>query len=215
VPVDLHTHSIFSDGTLTPSELVDLAQKTGLSSLALTDHDTVEGVSEALQRGKQCGVEVIPGLEIGCIYMHRSYHILGFWIDHEHLGLDHWLKKLQQGRQDRNHTKIDRLTGLGIDISYEEVARISQCGQTGRPHIARILVSKGVVANLQEAFTRYLRQGRPAYVSRFCYSVEESVAMIHEAGGIAVLAHPVQVGVSQTKFIRILQDFVAFVGMIF
>ncbi len=210
VAVDLHTHSTFSDGTLSPTQLVKLARKTGLTALALTDHDTVEGLAEALKHGKQCGVDVIPGLEIGCLHERRSYHILGYWIDRNHSGLLKWLKKLQQGRSERNRQIIAKLGQLGIDIDEEELARISKCGQAGRPHIARLLIDKKIVPDLDQAFQRFLRLGAPAYVSRFVYSAAESIAMIREAGGVSVLAHPVQVGMSHAKFSGILQQLVEY-----
>ncbi len=197
--VDLHTHSTFSDGTLTPTALVDLAASQGVSILALTDHDTVEGVPEALERGRQLGVEVVSGLEIGCIHRGVSYHILGYWIDHHNVELRSWLRKLQQGRRERNRKILQRLQGLGIDIDEGEVQQVSGCGQTGRPHIARLLVHKGVVADLDQAFRRYLRKGAAAWASRFVYSAEETIAMIHLAGGVAVLAHPLQGGISPAQ----------------
>ena len=160
--VDLHTHSTFSDGTLTPTALVDLAVAQGLSALALTDHDTLEGVPEALDRGRQRGITVIPGLEIGCLHKGISYHILGYWIDHRHSALHQRLDKLQQSRTERNRLILEALRRLGIDIDEQEVRRISQCGQTGRPHIASLLVEKGIVADPDQAFKRFLRSGAAA-----------------------------------------------------
>lgn len=190
--VDLHTHSIYSDGTSTPEELVGLAVSNGLRGLALTDHDTVEGVEEVRRLGEQAGLVVVSGVEISTTLRQYTLHILGYGIDPTDPALHRWLQPLQEGREKRNDTILHKLQTLGVDITAEEIQDISCCGQTGRPHIARLLVAKGVVDSFDGAFRQYLGRNRPAWESRFSYSAAETIDMIHRAGGLAVLAHPAQ-----------------------
>lgn len=191
--VDLHTHSIFSDGSETPAELVDLAVRHGLKGLALTDHDTVEGVREVCQLGRQAGLVMFTGVEISTTLRQYTLHILGYGIDPDCAELHDWLIPLQNGRERRNRIILEKLQALGVAITDEEVQRISCCGQTGRPHIARLLVAKGVVDSFEAAFRLYLGRHKAAWEGRFSYSPAETIDMIHRAGGIAVLAHPGQV----------------------
>ncbi len=190
--VDLHAHSIYSDGTETPAALVQLAQKNRLTAFALTDHDTIDGVKEAMAAGAENGIPVISGLEISAIHREISLHILGYNFDPGYPPLTEWLATLQQGRKERNHRILEKLKALGICISHEELTKQSPCGQTGRPHIAKLLVTKGIVKTMNQAFFQYLGAHKPAWQSRFAYTAAESIAMIHQAGGIAVLAHPGQ-----------------------
>lgn len=190
--VDLHIHSIYSDGIHTPAELVRLAVDKGLRGLALTDHDTVDGVAEIIQLGQDAGIEVVSGIEMSASLHGRNVHILGYGINIADAGLKQWLRPLQEGRERRNAVILQKLQGLGIAITDEEVRRISCYGQTGRPHIARLLVEKGVVDSFDAAFRQYLGRNRPAWEGRFVYSARESIGMIHRAGGLAVLAHPGQ-----------------------
>ena len=191
--VDLHIHSIYSDGTAFPSELVKMAVDSGLRGISLTDHDTVDGIDEVIKHGKKNHIEVISGLEISVIHREFSLHILGYGINHHHTGLTDWLAKLQHGRTNRNKLIIEKLQQLGLDVTNEELISLSRHGQTGRPHIARLLMDKGVVKTTNDAFKLYLRKGAPAWASRFAYSASQSIEMIHKAGGIAVLAHPGQI----------------------
>ena len=188
--IDLHTHSIYSDGSSTPAELIDLAVANGLRAMALTDHDTVEGVEEMLRLGKQAGITVLTGVEVSTTLRQYTLHILGYGIDPADPGLHQWLLPLQQGREKRNQAIIGKLQQLGIAITAEEISRISCCGQTGRPHIARLLMEKGVVGSFDEAFRHYLGRHKAAWEGRFSYSASETIDMIHRAGGLAVLAHP-------------------------
>ena len=190
--IDLHTHSIYSDGSCTPAELVALAVGNGLRGLSLTDHDTVEGVEETRRLGEEAGLAVISGVEISTSLHERTIHILGYGIDATDPDLHRWLAPLQEGRARRNSVILRKLQNLGVDITAEEVEAVSRCGQTGRPHIARLLVAKGVVASFDDAFRQYLGRNRPAWESRFSYSAVETIGMIHRAGGLAVLAHPGQ-----------------------
>lgn len=190
--IDLHTHSIYSDGTSTPSELIELALDNGLRGLALTDHDTVEGVTEVKKLGEQAGLVVVSGVEISTSLHQHTLHILGYGIDVTEPALHRWLQPLQEGREKRNTIILHKLQALGVNITAEEIQHISCCGQTGRPHIARLLVEKRVVDSFDAAFRQYLGRNRPAWESRFSYTAAESIAMIHQAGGLAVLAHPGQ-----------------------
>jgi predicted metal-dependent phosphoesterase TrpH len=188
--VDLHTHSVYSDGTATPAELIKIAAACKLKGFSLTDHDTVEGVSEILRLGRENKVEVISGIEFSSIHGRYSLHILGYGFDPTNTILTERLGRIQSGRIKRNNNILDKLNNMGIKISSEEVARRSLCGQTGRPHIGRLLMDKGYVKTMHEAFDRYLGKNKSAWCSRFAYTAAETIAIIHEAGGIAVLAHP-------------------------
>ena len=190
--IDLHTHSIYSDGSCTPAELIELAVNNGLRGLALTDHDTVDGVEEVKRLGKQAGLVVLSGVEISSTLHQRTLHILGYGIDATDPAFLRWLQPIQEDRERRNTVILQKLQALGVDISVEEVRHISCCGMTGRPHIARLLVEKGVVDSFNAAFHQYLGRDRPAWEGRFSYSAAETIAMIHQAGGLAVLAHPGQ-----------------------
>nr|WP_321467986.1 PHP domain-containing protein [uncultured Desulfobulbus sp.] len=190
--IDLHTHSIYSDGSASPAELIALAQQNGLQGLALTDHDTVEGVVELMRLGQEVGIPVIAGVEISTTLRQHTLHMLGYGIDPTNPELLAWLKPLQEGRERRNAAILEKLRNLGIDISAEEVERISCCGQTGRPHIARYLVEHGVVESFEAAFREFLGRNKPAWEKRFSYSAIEAMAMIHRCGGVAVIAHPGQ-----------------------
>ena len=190
--IDLHSHSTFSDGTMTPTELVALARDKNISALALTDHDTMAGVEEAVRAGEEMGVEVVPGIEVSVLHHQVEYHILGYWANPHNPVLAAALTRLQGARGERNDRILRELNVLGIPVTAEELQRVSQQGQTGRPHIARLLVRHGVVKSISEAFEQFLKKGAKAYVSRFAYAATEAVALIRQAGGLAVLAHPTQ-----------------------
>ncbi len=188
--VDLHTHSFYSDGTVSPARLISMAAAAGLTGFALTDHDTMEGVPEVLRLGQEQGLSVVSGLEISAKHGDIPVHILGYGINPDYPQLNAWLGRIQEGRRERNQHIIEKLTALGMTISLEEVDQFSGCGQTGRPHIARLLIAKGYVKTPNQAFARYLGRNKAAYHPRFACSAAESIAIIHEAGGAAVLAHP-------------------------
>lgn len=191
--IDLHLHSHYSDGTLPPAVLVDMAADAQLTGIALTDHDTVEGVDEFLDAARKQGITAVAGLEISSMFREHSLHILGYGIDHRAEELAARLLQVQQGREKRNRRIIGKLRELGLDIHHEELDSLSERGQTGRPHIARLLVHKGIVASPDDAFRLYLRRNALAWAGRPVYRAEECIAMIHRAGGVAVLAHPGQI----------------------
>jgi len=170
--------------------VVRLAKEGGLAAMALTDHDTVEGLPEAVAAGEGLGVEIIPGVEISAQFPGGTMHILGLFVDYTNGLLDQRLAVLKQARLDRNPQIISKLNAMGIPITMARVEEISGGGQVGRPHIARALMESGHVRNLQEAFDKYLGWRKPAYVSKFRFPPDQALAMIREAKGIPVLAHP-------------------------
>ncbi len=189
--IDLHTHSIASDGSMSPSELVRYARQNGLSAIALTDHDTVDGVQEALDEGVRSGIEVIPGIEISVDYK-PEMHILGYFPDiNGYTEIRKELDEIKQGREVRNKKIINRLNELGLHISMEEVKQAALGDIMGRPHIARVLVNKGYVKSNDEAFDKYLCKEGLAYFRRFELKPAAGIKAILNAGGLPVLAHPV------------------------
>ena len=194
--VDLHLHTTASDGANTPSEIVRYAKLRGLQAIAITDHDTVEGLEEALAEGEKVGFEVIPGIEISAVHSPGSMHLLGYFLNTQHPLLTEKLRFLQKARAERNPIMIDKLNRLGIKVTYEEVAKASGGGQIGRPHFAQVLLEKGYVKSFQEAFERFLRKGAPAYMDKFRFSPNEAIRFINEAEGVAVVAHPNTLGIS-------------------
>ena len=188
--VDLHVHTSVSDGTYSPRAAVELAKQGGLRAIAITDHDTVQGNKEALDAGKELGLEVIPGVEISVEWEKRAVHILGYFIDWQNDVLASELQNLVRFREERNPKIIEKLNALGVAISYTEVKEVAGEGTIGRPHFAQVLVEKGYVRDGDEAFTKYLQRGAPAYVEKKRLTPREGVTLIRNAGGIAVLAHP-------------------------
>ena len=175
---------------LKPAAVVDLAAAQGLTAIAITDHDTADGTDEAMERGREKNIEVLAGIEISSWHGDTSMHILGYRFNHLDRQFNSRLQLLQDGRKNRNARIIENLNNLGIRVDLEELLQYSEYGQTGRPHIARLLVDKGVTKTIDLAFKHYLRRGAAAYAERFRFSARDAIAMIVEAGGIAVLAHP-------------------------
>ncbi len=188
--IDLHTHSTASDGSFTPREVVRLAREGGLRAMALTDHDTIDGLAEAMAAGEEFGVEVIPGVEISAYFPGGNMHILGLFIEYTDGLLGQRLAVLKQARADRNPQIVAKLNSLGIPITMEQVERLSGGGQVGRPHIARALLEGGYIRSFPEAFDKFLGNRGPAYVEKFRFPPKEAIAMIREAGGIPALSHP-------------------------
>lgn len=197
--IDLHTHSVYSDGSATPLELVELAVKQGVTALALSDHDTMAGVEEIMQLGSEYNLTVLSGVEISAMYDKQSIHLLGYGIDPTDSEFTHWLTLLQDGREQRNRKILTSLQELGLEITNNDLQQISGTGLAGRPHIANILMNKGIVRSFNEAFRSYLGKGKKAWHCRFCYSAIETISAIHRAGGIAVLAHPGQIDSSMKR----------------
>ena len=194
--VDLHLHTTASDGVMSPSGIVRYAKAKELQAIAVTDHDTIEGLEEALGEGKKIGFEVIPGIEISAEFSPGSMHLLGYFLDIHHPLLVEKLKYLQEARAARNPKIVEKLNRLGVRISYEDVVKASGGGQVGRPHFAQVLLDKGYVRSIQEAFERFLKKGAPAYADKFRFKASEAINFINGANGIAVLAHPNTLGMN-------------------
>ncbi|OGR27254.1 MAG: phosphoesterase [Desulfobacca sp. RBG_16_60_12] len=200
--IDLHVHSTASDGSYSPAEVVRQAKAGGLTAMALTDHDTVDGLPEAMAAGQTLGLEVIPGVEISAQFPGGTMHILGLYVDYHNGLLDQRLAVLKQARIDRNPQIIAKLNALGIPITMARVEEISGGGQVGRPHIARALMEAGYVSDLQEAFDKYLGWRKLAYVSKFRFPPDQALTMIKEAKGIPVLAHPFTLGLGSAYALK-------------
>lgn len=189
--IDLHLHTSCSDGTCTPAELVRIAADQGLTYISITDHDTINGLREGIREARQQRVYLVPGIEISAKYTEGALHILGYGFDAEYLPLVDQLKRIQEVRRDRNVKIIERLQSLGIQIALEEMmGEKSDLKSLGRPHIAAVLVKKGVVRTMDEAFDRYLGKQGKAFVKKEVMTSAETIRLIHDAGGVAVLAHP-------------------------
>lgn len=187
---DLHIHSTASDGALSPVEVVKTAAGLGLAAVSITDHDTVDGIDEALNAGDDFGVEVVPGIEISTVYSGKvEAHILGYFIDHHNPRFLHQLDVLKNARMERGMRMVEQLNSIGIKISFERVREIAGSGAIGRPHVARAMVEARVVGSMDSAFGKYLQEGCPGYVERYKVSPEEAVDMIIAAGGVPVCAH--------------------------
>jgi hypothetical protein len=207
IMIDLHTHSTASDGSYPPKDLVDLAAKIGLASLALTDHDTLAGLDSAANRAGQIGIHFIPGIEIEIERSVGEFHLLGLCLDGDRNPLEIALHIVRQGRHERNLRMIEKFRAAGMDISLEELLAQTGGGRAnsprgdagGRPgddiisraHFARLFVAKGITDSIDQAFSRYLAKGKPFYEPRPCLSLADAVSLIREAGGLAVIAHPI------------------------
>lgn len=191
--IDLHLHTTYSDGSLPPAGVMALAAKAHVTTLAITDHDTVDGIPDALAAGAALGIEVIPGIEISSRYGEGELHILGYFLDWKDEALASELVRLKSTRHARNPRIIGKLNELGLGITYDEVRALAGDVSVGRPHIARVLMEKGYVTSAKEAFDRYLADGAAAYVPRELPTPAEAIALIRAAKGVAVLAHPVWV----------------------
>jgi predicted metal-dependent phosphoesterase TrpH len=190
--IDLHAHTLHSDGSATPDELVRLAAAAGARAIAITDHDTVGGLAEGRSAARKAGIEFVDGIEISAEYAPGTMHILGYYLDDSCTSLDRSLKELRNARDNRNPEIAKRLGALGVELTYEEVARLAGNEVVGRPHFARLMIEKGYARDIQDAFDRFLGKGAPAYVEKKRLSPEASIGLIHGAGGVAVLAHPHQ-----------------------
>ncbi|CFX76504.1 PHP, C-terminal [Syntrophomonas zehnderi OL-4] len=189
---DLHVHSTASDGTCSPTEVVDEAIARGLAGIALTDHDTMEGLKTAAEyiKDNQFSLEFIPGIEMNTELNENEVHILGYYVDADHLKVKRRLTEIRSQRKERAQKMIAKLSDLGVKISYEEVHRLAGSDLIARPHIARAMIAAGYVSSVKEAFDYYLGKEKPAYVKRYKFVPSEAIELIKQMGGIAVLAHP-------------------------
>lgn len=188
--VDLHLHSRCSDGTYAPEELAALAQRYDLSAVALTDHDSLEGCPRAAAACHAAEIEFVTGTELTAELDGNEIHLLGYYLDMDNLALLEALAKFQAARQNRIREIVARINDLDIPLQSETVFTLANCRSPGRPHVGRALVQEGFCATQDEAFDRFLKKHRPAWVPKFKISALDAIALIHQAGGLAVMAHP-------------------------
>lgn len=188
--IDMHTHTTFSDGTYTPSDLIDLAHKTGLKAIAITDHDTIDGIPFARQKAKDLNIELIEGIEFSCGYNSIEIHILGYFLDITNKPFLSLLDNLKKTRDKRNKELIKKLQSIGIKIYLDDVFCLCGGNLITKAHFAKALVQKGYVKTTQDAFNIYLGKNKPAYISRDLIDYKDAIKYIKNAGGKAVLAHP-------------------------
>ena len=188
---DLHVHTNHSDGILSPCEMVDLAAQLKLNGIAITDHDTVSGIEDAIVRSlRYNNFKVIPGIEFSCIYNEEEAHILGYFIDYKNPDIINITNKLKEARLGRGVEIVKKINSLGMNLTVEEVKDFSGEDYIGRPHIARALIKKGYLSNVQEGFDKYLNKGKPAYIERYKMTIKDTISLIKNSGGISILAHP-------------------------
>ncbi len=188
---DLHVHTNYSDGRFRPSKVIDLAIKRNLDGIAITDHDTILGIDEAIEYSKKYkDFKVIPGIELGSIYNSEEVHILGYFIEYTSKELLKTTETLKKDRIERGKKIINKLKKININISEKEIENLSENEFTGRVHIARILVREKYANSVSDAFEKYLKIGAPAYVERKTLTIKESINLINRSNGISVLAHP-------------------------
>jgi 3',5'-nucleoside bisphosphate phosphatase len=187
--VDLHAHSTASDGSKAPAAVVAAAHAAGLSAIALTDHDTMAGVDEAVAAGRTLGIRVVAGVELSAVHDEKEVHLLGLHIDRP-AAIDDALRTFRETRYRRAEQIVARLNAIGVPLALQSVLDEAAGAAIGRPHIARALIGEGWARDSRDAFDRYLGAGRPAYVAKHRLSVQDAIALVHDGGGLAVLAHP-------------------------
>ncbi len=197
--VDLHLHTTVSDGALRPEELVRAASIAGIQVMAVTDHDSVDGIRDAERAASDLSIQVIPGIEVSAGLDGDDVHVLGYFLDPDDRVLREALSRLQEGRVGQARSMVERLAELGWPLDWDRVMAIAQGGSIGRPHIARALIERGYVGSVDEAFSRFLRRGGPGYVEGQKLLPQEAVSLIKEAGGVPSLAHPIIVGASDYR----------------
>lgn len=210
--IDLHAHTTASDGDLSPTELIWWAKAMRLSAIAVTDHDTTGGIAEAVLAGQRYGIEVVPGIELSAdIAVPKGQcHLLGYFFDPKHKGLNARLAEVRENRNQRNAKIAAKIQAHGWNVTLEEIEAVSGGEVVARPHIARVLMDKGYVPSMAEAFAAYLGKGGLFYVERDRLSQEEAIGLIHDAGGVCVLAHPNNLNCNEAEtenIIRQLQSF--------
>ncbi|MEW6440324.1 MAG: PHP domain-containing protein [bacterium] len=189
--IDLHIHTNASDGTLTPSQVVAEAHAAGLAVISITDHDTTAGLQEAVRTARARQIVLVPGVEISATHPAGEAHILGYWVDYEDAAFQEFLSSPLSTRSPRIAEMCKLLDALGLPVDPEEVFReAEEAASVGRPHIARVMLRKGYVTTMDEAFDRFLGEGQPAYVKRFKNTTADTIAMIHASKGVSVIAHP-------------------------
>ena len=188
--IDLHLHSTYSDGSFSPTEVVKQAHHAQVTALALTDHDTTDGIPEASETAQEFNIELISGVEISTQYKGKETHILGYFFDYTNHQFQQHLASLRRSRLERIPKIITKLNQLGFSLSFEDVKATAGVGSIGRPHVAQVLVDKQYVPNIEQAFSRYLAEGKSAYLARNLPDTSEAIRWIRDIGGVASLAHP-------------------------
>jgi predicted metal-dependent phosphoesterase TrpH len=199
--IDLHTHSTVSDGSEPPAAIPALAAAAGCSAVALTDHDRLDGLPEAQAAADEAGIRLIPGCEISCPHA-GTLHLLVYFVTPGEGPLQDELIRLQEVREERNRAMVDQLQSLGLPITYAELQAEAGGIGAGRPHAAALLVAKGAAASIQDAFDRFLAKGRPGYVEKQRLDAADALALAHQSGGVAVLAHPLSLGLDSAGLDR-------------
>src|SRR5438034_1259079 len=187
---DLHTHTSHSDGTRTSREVIDVARSRGLGIVAISDHDNLAAYFEVKQYADSVGVTLIPAVELSCSYQGVDVHILAYAFDPLDDAVEERLRRFRETRATRGRRMVDRLRGLGYDIQADRIEQLAAGGAVGRPHVARALVERGYVASVDEAFDRLIGTGKPGYVDKERFAIEEAIALIRSAGGLTSIAHP-------------------------
>lgn len=188
--VDLHTHTVFSDGLFTPEEVVERAKGAGLTAIAITDHDSVDGIDRAKITGKKLQMEVVPGVEMSCSVNGTDVHILGYYLDYQNSAVQNFFVRLRNSRLERAEKMINRLAELGVKVSFSRVKELAGAGAVGRPHLAQAMVEARAVSSVSEAFVRYIGYDGPAYFPKMRLTPLEITNFIHKNGGVTVIAHP-------------------------
>ncbi|MEW8012342.1 MAG: PHP domain-containing protein [Candidatus Thiodiazotropha sp.] len=209
---DLHSHSTASDGTLSPGDLVNRAANAGVRVLALTDHDTTAGIEEALSAASSCGLVLIPGVEISVSWNKHTVHIVGLNVDHDNRALQLGLRELRRFRDWRAKEIAERLGKAGIEGAYEGALAYSNGTLVSRTHFARYLVEQGLASDERRVFKHYLVKGKPGFVAGQWAELAQAVEWIHDAGGVAVVAHPARYKMTRSKLRRLFSEFVELGG---
>ncbi len=188
--VDLHTHTTHSDGANTPGELIQKGKAAGIDILSITDHDNINGIKDAIQIGKSLGIEIIPGVEISSEIGNREIHILGYFFDIDNQELEHYLNFFREERVKRAGRIVNKLRSFGFNITLEDVLNKAKNSAVGRPHIAQVMLEKGIVSSYYEAFNKYIGNGSPAHEKKVHLSPQSAFRIISDAGGLSFIAHP-------------------------
>ncbi len=204
--IDLHTHSRFSDGSDSPQTIIELAKDAGCQSVALTDHDRMDGVEIARKRAEELGIGFVPGVEISCIFQSGTFHLLAYFLEPTSGPLQDRLVEIQLARAQRNRVLASKLAEAGFPITWDELMEEAGGPNLGRPHFAAVMLRKGIVTSIQEAFDRYLAKGRPFYVSKVLLSPKEAIELVKASGALAVLAHPKSLEAEDSEFPSYLRE---------
>ena len=208
--IDLHTHSVFSDGTFTPSEIVSYAKKLNLSAIALTDHDTTEGIDEFFSAGIKYNIETIAGIELSASYLDNEVHIVGLLIDKNSEDLKDLISYVLEKREERNIEMTKKLSNLGFKISYDEILENSKGSVITRAHYANILLKKGFALSRNEVFDKYLSPGKPGFVEKTLPNAKDCINAIKKSGGVSILAHPTLYKMNRQELEKMCENLISY-----